>query len=377
MTAFAPFVLPRRRFLASSAALFLGGGCEASGEGRDPGELWASAQGSEPGRYELVVGGPAGVHARFSTEVRGHGLAATAMSPDRVVMFGRRPNRVGVMADLAQGAVVGRFESPAGRHQVGHGCFSADATRLFVAEADDVTGEGTLAVLDADTLERVDELPTHGIGPHQLLLMPDGVTLVVANGGLITAPGGRDPINLDTMRSSLVYLDSRDGALLSEHTVPESKASLRHLDVADDGTVAVVMQIQRDALDDQDPRSLIAVHRPGQALAVLDDGLELSTAMEDYAGGVAVASGSRLAAVTSPRGNLVAFWHLDTGALEGYLAFDDVSGVSVSPGGTAFVLTGSGGQVRRADTTSLQEHADDRVRFDDVLWDNHLVTLFT
>jgi len=357
--------LLRRTLLHGSGALFLAPlGCEAERLG--DAELWASAQGDEAGAYELVVAGPAGVRARIATAHSG-----------RVVMFGRRPGRIGIVGDVASESVVARFESEAGRHQVGHGCFSADGSRLFVAVAEDVSGAGFIEVFDAQTFERVEEFGTHGVGPHEIALLPDGRTLAVANGGLVTEPGEREPINLDTMQSSLVYVDTQTGALLDEHRVFEPKASLRHLALAEDGTVVVVMQIQRDALADTDPRPLIAVHRPGGVLEVLTDGLELGTAMDDYAGAVALDDTARVAAVTSPRGNLVAYWNFDAGAAVGVQRFDDVSGVALSSQGADFVLSGSGGQIRQTDAATLEERLDGRVQFSNLRWDNHLHTVKT
>jgi len=359
--------------LGSCAAAMLPLGCEDAG--RATGELWASAQGADAGSFELLVASSQGVHERFASEVRGHGLAVSPTNPARVVMFARRPERVGLVCDVGAGEIVGRIECASGRHMAGHGCFSLDGERLFVVEADLVTGEGTIAVLGADTLERLGEFSSYGAGPHEIVLMPGGGALAVANGGLVTAPGGRDPINLDTMRSSLVFVDTDSGVLLGEHTVAEPKASLRHLAVAQDGTIAVVMQIQREALADTEPRPLIAIHRPGGALVSLEDGLELGTAMDDYAGAVAVDDVARVAAVTSPRGNLVAFWDIDTGAAIGVQRFDDVSGVALSADGTRFILSGSGGQLRQTDTLTLQEPPDSRTRLENVRWDNHLLTL--
>lgn len=366
-------MLTRRAILGGSGALLVAPvGCEGD-------DVWsprfASAHGDTDGAYALVVADAEGIRARFASEVRGHGLAVHPLNRDLAVMFARRPGRVGIVGDLRSGEVVGRFEAPEDRHQAGHGCFSADGSMLYVVEAESVSGRGVIAVLDAATLQRRGEFDTHGLGPHEVLLMPDGVTLAVANGGLVTAPGERDPINLDTMQSSLVYLDASSGELLSQHTVLESKASLRHLAVADDGTIAVAMQVQRDALDDSEPRPLVAVQRPGEPLRALDDGLELGTAMEDYAGAVAVDSSSRIAALTSPRGNLVAFWDLDSGASKGVQTFADVSGIALSSDGSAFVLTGAGGQIRQTDSSSLEELPDARSQFDGVRWDNHLVAL--
>ena len=35
---------------------------------------------------------------------------------------------------------------------------------------------------------RIGELASFGVGPHEVVLMPDGATLVVANGGIRTHP---------------------------------------------------------------------------------------------------------------------------------------------------------------------------------------------
>lgn len=366
--------LSRRTLIGRALALGLAPlACDAERAWAQP--RWASAVATDAGTFELVAADAHGVRVRLASDVRGHGLAVHEVAPERVVMFGRRPERIAIVGDLRRGAVVGRIESPAERHQSGHGCFGLDGSVLYVVEADNVSGHGFIAVLDAETLQRKAEFATHGIGPHDLALLPDGSAIVVANGGLITEPGGRDPINLDTMASSLVYLDPRTGALLETHTVAETKASLRHLAVAEDGTVAVAMQIQRAALDDADPRPLIGVRAPGEPLRALEDGLDLSTAMEDYAGAIAIDSATRVAAITSPRGNLIGFWKLDGGALVGVHAFDDVSGVAQSSDGERFVFTGSNGQLRQVDTLALEELPGARHQFGDVRWDNHLIAL--
>ena len=49
-----------------------------------------------------------------------------------------------------------------------------------------------IGVRDAqDGYRQIGELPSDGIGPHEATLMPDGKTLVVANGGIRTHPGQR------------------------------------------------------------------------------------------------------------------------------------------------------------------------------------------
>ncbi|MEM6989937.1 MAG: DUF1513 domain-containing protein [Myxococcota bacterium] len=373
-------VVPRRRFVAGVGAIAVAPvACGGDLDGGPAGvvERWLSAQGDDEQTYGLVVAS-ADEATIITSGFRGHGVAPNPADPNRAVMFSRRPGQYGIVVDLSRGEVLHRFDTSAQRRFAGHGCFTPDAALLLTAEADAQTAEGTIGVRDAETGQLLREIPTHGVGPHELAMMPDGQTVVVANGGILTRPEtGADKLNLDTMDSTLAYVDVETGSLVAQARVPEPKASLRHLGIAEDGTVAVAMQIQREALEDGEPRSLIAVHKPGEALEVLLDGIELGLAMKDYAGAIAVDDRSRLAAVTSPRGSLVAFWHLDSGRLKGQVAFDDVSGVAVSKQQPHFVLSGSGGQVRSVDTDTLQDVRDARARFSNVLWDNHMIAVLS
>lgn len=363
----------RRQFIIGLGALAaMPTGCSDD----PPREIWVSAEGDDDDGYGIVAAGPDGVIATVESGFRGHAVAQRPDDPRRVIMFGRRPGMYGIDVDVVRGRIVGRFECAPDRRLQGHGCFTPDGALLLTAEADVETGQGKIGVRDAATFETVRELDTGGIGPHEIGLMPDGETLVVANGGILTRPEtGAEKLNLDTMSSSLTYLDLATGERVAEERVPEQKASIRHLSICADGTVVVAMQVQREALDHEEIVPLAAVHAPGGALEVLDDGLDLVSVLEDYAGSIAVNERSRTAAVTSPRGNLVAFWNIDSGKLVGHHAFDDVCGVAISGDERHFVLSGSGGQVRVVDASTLVESRDARERFDGIRWDNHMITI--
>src|SRR3546814_16205164 len=77
------------------------------------------------------------------------------------------------------------------------------------------------------------------------MMLPDGHTLAVCNGGIRTHPDfPRAKLNLATMRPSLAYIDRHKGRLIAEARWPDDRhpLSIRHLDVAPDGTVAFGMQ---------------------------------------------------------------------------------------------------------------------------------------
>ena len=93
-----------------------------------------------------------------------------------------------------------------------------------------------IGVRDAtDGYKQIGEFRAHGIEPHDIALLPDGRTLVVANGGIRTHPDrGGEELNLASMRPSLVYVDVQTGDLLEEHRLAPAlhQLSIRHLALA-------------------------------------------------------------------------------------------------------------------------------------------------
>lgn len=291
-------------------------------------------------------------------------------------MFGRRPGLEALVLDSLEATRLSSFSAASGHSMMGHGFFSPDGARLYSTEADNVSGAGVLVIRDTQDWRVLNRIPTEGIGPHQAILLPDGATAVVANGGILTRPEtGREKLNLDTMRSSLTYISLATGTVIESQTVAESKASIRHLEAAADGTVVVGLQVQREAMDHSDVVSLGGVHRVGEPIELFDRGLEVMGTMNDYVGSVAVCSKNRVAGLTSPRGDLVAFWDIDGGDALGAYRLSDVSGITLRADESAFVVSSSTGEVRHLDSRTLEELPDQRQRLDGIRWDNHLITV--
>lgn len=339
-------------------------------------EIWLSAQGHNPKQYGIGwITANDQHYAQSLTNFRGHGLCQNPINPEQVIMFARRPGNYGIRLNTLSGEVDGKFHCDDDHYMHGHGCFSADGKKLFSTESSISSGKGKIAIRDSENLELIGEFESYGIGPHEIKLMPDGHTLVVANGGLLTHPNsGRKILNLDTMRSTLSYIDSLTGELISEHTVVESKASIRHIDVAEDGTVAMGLQVQRKAMNNNEPTTLAAIHKVGQDVQLLKAPENLTLKLHDYMGSVAVNSATRIAAFTSPKGDLALFWHLDDLTLQGYHAFHDVCGLTVSQDNKYFVLSNSAGRIRQINARTLKENIDKRMKFNGVSWDNHMLS---
>ena len=218
---------------------------------------------------------------------------------------------------------------------------------------------------EGERLVHSGEISTHGIGPHQVAWMPDGETLVVANGGIRTEAESRVEMNLNAMEPSLVLMQ-RDGSLISKETLGQQMNSVRHMGIASDGTILTGQQFMGPS---QERSELLAIKRPGQpfmAFAVADEQLQ---AMAHYTASVAVHSELRLVALTAPRGNRLFIWHMDSGELRLDGPLPDCAGVGAVADG--FVVTSGQGRCRFYDCRQAQLSATP-LELPAGLWDNHL-----
>ena len=338
---------------------------------------WVSASGATKEQFGISWAGQSHKLQTAHSDFRGHDVAAHPLRPNHALLFGRRPATQAIEVDLANGTITHSFECAPNRHLFGHGCFSANGQQLFTAEGNIENGTGKIVVRDSQTYQQLAEFNSGGIGPHQLKLMPNGKTLVVANGGIRTHPSsGRKKLNLTTMNSCLSYIDSQTGQVLNSLRVSESKASIRHLDVHPDGTVAIAMQVQREACNHNRAVPLAAIHKPHAAtLTLLEQPQTLITQMQDYIGSVAIHAEQCIAGFTSPKGNVAAFWSTDNARFLGYHRLHDVCGIAVTPDNKHFLLSNSAGEIRFITAKTLTEQKSMRRHYPNTQWDNHLLMI--
>ncbi len=375
-------IITRRRFLQSLAALGLSVPATSNALfglqwATEPQERWFSAQGHNKNQYSM---GWINTHKQTSqvalSGFRGHGLCQNPVNKNQVVMMARRPGTCGLVLNAHNGNIEHTFQCSQFNHMQGHSVFSHDGRFLYCTESNFKTGIGKITVRETKKFTLVNEFDSHGIGPHELAMMPDGNTIVVANGGLHTHPdSGRTVLNLESMRPTLSYLNRENGSLISEHTLQNSKASIRHLDVAQDGTVVMALQVQRSAMNSDELVPLAAIHKPGKELQTLTAPKALIEKLNDYMGSVKINEHTRIAAFTSPRGDMAVFWNIDSFELQGYHAFHDVCGLTVSADKQFFVLSNSAGKIRQINARTLKEDKSKRMNFPDKSWDNHMLSV--
>jgi len=299
---------------------------------------------------------------------RGHGIT---VSPDgrTALIVARRPGTYALWVDLESGETLTRIEGAPHRHFYGHACFSRDGTHIFMTENDTRSGAGLISVRDTSrAFEELDHFPTGGIGPHELALLPDGKTIAIANGGILTRPEtGRTPLNLESMAPSLTLFDITTGKINTQHRLPASQhqLSIRHMSVHQN-EIALALQFEGPR---NIPMPLLALF-DGVSLRLIDTPDALARRMRNYAGSISHDLSGDIIAMTCPKANLVTFWAAKTGEPLGQTRAGDVCGAAPGKKPGEFVLTA------RADilTASFTGHHADAT-FSRSQWDNHLTRI--
>ncbi len=297
---------------------------------------------------------------QLSLPARGHAAAAHPIKPI-AVGFARRPGTFAFVMDCVEGTVLKKLSAPTGRHFYGHGTFTKDGALLFTTENNFEAASGIIGVWDVkQDYTRIAEFSSGGVGPHEILLMPDGETIVITNGGIETHPEtGRTKLNLTTMQSNLSYL-SLNGRVKHQLKLGDEhqRNSIRHIAVSKNGHVAFGMQWQ-GALTSDLP--LVGVHNASTNRTSLM--VESSVRhMNGYIGSIAISASGKHMAVTSPRAGKLQ--HFTNGVLSKENNIIDVCGIALDQG-LPLATTGAGHIY--SDTHILIRHP--------IMWDNHLVRI--
>jgi hypothetical protein len=359
--------IDRRELLGGAGALLLCG--SANARARGTGRFAATYADASGGHGVAILDSETSVIRSEPLPARGHDVTVRQGAGEAVV-FARRPGRFAVVLDVAGRKPPERIDSEPGRHFFGHGAFSSDGRLLFSTENDIEGGRGVLGIRDATRgYAPIGHFGTGGIGPHDVALLTNGRTLVVANGGIDTDPQGRDPIDVAGMRSTLAYVDARTGDLLEEVDLGAGLRllSIRHLAVARDD--AVVFACQWEGARSEHP-PLIGLHRRGEQVRMMAAPAELHRRLKGYAGSIAVDASGEIAAVTSPRGGICLHFDLMSGRCLGSSELTDVCGIAATERAGEFLLTGGEGHVLRA-SAGLGPVAQSPRPEPGRRWDNH------
>lgn len=273
-----------------------------------------------------------------------HGMTTLPGKPHIAALFEKRGPSACIV-DLARRKLLQPLVAGTGRLFYGHGAYSADGLLLYSVEIKTDTHEGVLTARDAKTLEPKHEIPTFGDNPHDCVLLADGKTLAITNGGGALGTR-RDP--------SVTFVDLPTMKLVEKHTFSDPKVNAGHIAIAQNGDFAVV-SAPRDGLDPATSRGALHLRTGRQKIERVKKPESVTSRMLSESLSVAIHEPTRVVAATNPYSDFVSFWNLDT--KKHLRSYDWVStrGVAVTLDERYFVLSqGKEGSLLFVDPHTLE-----------------------
>jgi hypothetical protein len=329
--------------------------------------LFAAARKDDRGNFSAALFSLDGDVKSVVLPGRGHDIALRPDSGEWVA-FARHPGKFGVAVPLDNREPTW-FQSRPDRHFSGHGVFSADGKILYATEYDYDHARGVIGVRDTSGgYAQIGEFDAHGMEPHDIALLSDGRTMVIANGGIRTHPdSGREELNIPDMKPSLIYIDMTTGDLIEEHRLaPElHQLSIRHLAIAADDVVVFGCQYRGPEGDEP---ALLGFHRLGDKPLIVPAPGPTQSALKNYVGSVATDNNGTIVAASAPKGNLITYWDVSSRNYLGSCALNDSCGLAPTHRQASFLLTSGEGWLATGDADGDLERESTAFQ-----WDNHAI----
>ena len=309
-------------------------------------------------------------HEQFRQQLKNksHGYAVNPIKPWQVVCLPTLPGTCVQVLDAQKGEIIGEINSQKGDHFFGHGCFSLDGKQLYVSENHVATAEGVIGVYNASNLKRIGELPGYGIGPHDIRMLPDDSTLVIASGGIETHPSsGKRELNINSMESALIYIDRFTGRQVNQFLIPTPRLSIRHLDVGHDGTILIACQYKGRT----EMPALVGVQQGDKEIEMLTVPDDILWTLQNYTASARITARG-IGVVSCPRGNMLALWDLKSKQFIATLPIKDVGGIECDKSGNKILASANTGELYQVDLYSRRLHQMQNTAWHDAKWTNHM-----
>ncbi|WP_020558534.1 DUF1513 domain-containing protein [Thiofilum flexile] len=303
----------------------------------------------------------------FPLPFQGHGILP--LSAQEVLVSGRRPGTQCAFVNT-QTQETRLFNAQEGRHFNGHACLSADRQTLFTTENAYDEVRGIIGIRDAKTGRSLGEYWSGGLDPHDIKLMPDGRTLVIANGGIETHPDfGRRKLNIETMQPSLVYLDSNTGKVLTDYRLPQHQLSIRHLNVTPQGDVGIALQYEGNSARTP-PIALVAWQAFNQTLKPILSTPEQLAPFRGYLGDLIIKPNTQELMATSLLGQHIGIWDVSQQSFKSSLPLAEPNGIALTANQQVLVSSATGSLNICSNNQTLPYPISQTLS-----WDNHLVLI--
>jgi uncharacterized protein len=336
----------RREFLISAAAL---------GSGALIWNQWGAILPSNiTSRMGLILGGGQGLHqgkkiyflsavnlnlskptiSHMPMSFLPHGIVFNPQSHGVISVFEKKgPGACQV--NLKTGEIK-KIVTDKSRFFYGHGVYVSDSNstapslKLLSTETILSTGEGLIVIRDANTLKVEGQFPSYGSNPHDCQLIENGRVLAITNGG---APIGQTPL------PSVTYVDVFSQKLLEKFEIENPKYNAGHLAISKNMDLAVV-SAPRLGLPEDDLGSISILSKSNvmsdkgqepstfdKKLILLKEPKEIVDRLKSETLSLFIDDQRGILAATSPAGNLVTFWKIQTGEFLSSLEMSSPRGI--------------------------------------------------
>jgi len=138
------------------------------------------------------------------------------------------------------------------------------------------------------------------------------------------------------------------------------------------GDVGVALQYEGDLYHRQ-PQSLVAWQTHGKDLQLLGIKPTDIQPFNGYMADLAYDPRQKILAVTSPRGNHITFWNIETQTFLSASSLTEPSGIQFMPDTETFLVSGATGELHTLTASPTEINAIKLQYMPATLWDNHLV----
>ena len=273
----------------------------------------------------------------------------------KLIIISRRPENKFFVLDLKKLIISDTIIAPKGRHFYGHGVFSEETKLLYLTEnnykyPDERSGSIGIYSPYKD-FKRVGELPSYGIGPHELKVDNNG-NLVVANGGILTHPDyPRVKLNITNIESNITIINKKNGLLKKTIKLPKKnkELSIRHIDIDLNENIYAGCQIYNR----KSKEFLSTIFKYSLKNIEFFEFPKIFQSMNNYIGTVKFLGEQNFVIASFPRAGKVIVWENKNLNLVSYLNHYDACGLAINPYTQEILVSSGEGKIVSIDKKNI------------------------
>ena len=307
---------------------------------------------------------------KINLECRGHDIVIIKDLND-ICLLTRRPNNKLIVINKDNGEVKKIISAPEGRHFYGHAAYNNLKKLLYVTENNynfDDERSGVIAIYDPfKNYNRIGELKSNGIGPHEIKINKKG-HLLVANGGVLTHPDyPKIKLNLYDIASNISIIEPHSGLVIKELRLEEKfkNNSIRHLDI--DSNNYIYFACQNYLKDNKQQLPLIFSYY-ADTLKTYKIPKKIYSYTKKYSGSIKASYKDDYVYASFPRGNKLLVWNKLTARLTNSIDFNDNCGIGINVKNDAVYVSNGFGDI----ICLKKDKKVFKISFNNVKFDNHL-----